>query len=129
MDIGEYLIDTSVKLSDAHDCNLQNKLGPTTMENAETNAETETVEAQESQCTETPSTSNGSTDTAVSQETEISETVLQTENNSKVSDVFICPLCHARFKLKDEFQMHVNKHSNESFKYQKCSKYFSHRVN
>ena len=120
MDIGEYIIDTSVKLSDAHDHNLQNKLGPTTMENAET----ETVEAQESQCTETPSTSNGSTDTAASQETEISETVSQTENNSKVSNVFVCPLCHARFKLKEEFQMHVNKDSNEPFKCQKCSKIF-----
>ena len=123
-DIGEYLIDTSVKLSDAHDRNLQNKLGPTTMENAEMHAETETVEAHELQCTEMPNTLNGSTDTAASQETEISETVSQTENNSKVSDVFVCPLCYARFELKEEFQMHVDKHFNEPFKCQKCSKIF-----
>ena len=126
---GEYIIDTSVKLSDAHDPNLQSKLWPnlvsetTTVENPETNAETETLEAQELPSTETPSTSNGSTDTAASQETEISE-ISQTENNSQVSDVLVCPLCHASFKVKEEFQMHVNKHSNEPFKCQKCLKIF-----
>ena len=96
----------------------------TTVKNPETNAETETLEAQGLPSTETPSTLNGSTDTAASQETEISETVSQMENNSQVSDVLVCPLCYASFEVNEESQMHVNKHSNKPFKCQKCLKIF-----
>ena len=133
IDIGEYVLDASEKLNEAH---LLNKDVNNLME-ASGQSESEVVEETEHNCqvehnSEVDAedvTSNSIQDPNPVNNKSTSEEFRtspgrQSEMSSTTGQVYLCIMCSATFESKHKQQSHINKHSNDPFKCKKCGKIF-----